>query len=584
MAEPHLILCGDATLTSSDPIWLTATTHRLQLGREVQLKWPRFRRQLNHLEAVTTDLVHLAAYVYVADQMISRGGENEVEYGQKFVRHLRFEVPVRQIEQWQSVADDLARLLGFLTDDRYEFGFRYRPAHPDIARSIFADVDDQNDWEEVMMFSGGLDSTAGAVQEALNSRRRVVLASHRSTNRAIWQPIVDSLRQLAVDRAPIQVTLGLHKSGPLTRNSLQRPRSFVFAALGVVIARDLGLRRVRFYENGITSLNLPTSPQVIGGNASRTTHPRALAEMARLFSRLFDCPFEVDNPFQWRTKASIIRAMLQTQAANLIAETNSCAHAWRQSSLQPMCGECSQCLDRRLTCLAAGANDQHDPPQRYRRDVLIAGRNDCSLILAERLIGATRVARSMDVDRMFQHWPELVDVVSHTGVDRPMAMERCHQLVQQHAQELHDVLAREVSRRGSELVDGLIDVTSLLAIAASPRRPVETVVSGAAPSGQLEMVADQFLVRYRGRQLHLGNTREFRVLQLLILAKGNLVDNRKILDEVWSNQSVGKNALQRVAGRLRKRFREAGWDDLIIDGSTSGHYRVSFGSHQITAA
>ena len=38
----------------------------------------------------------------------------------------------------------------------------------------------------------------------------------------------------------------------------------------------LGLNRVHFYENGIISLNLPVCAQVVGGRATRTTHPRVM--------------------------------------------------------------------------------------------------------------------------------------------------------------------------------------------------------------------------------------------------------------------------------------------------------------------
>ena len=56
----------------------------------------------------------------------------------------------------------------------------------------------------------------------------------------------------------------------------------------------------------MTSLNLPVSPQVLGGRASRTTHPKVLDAFERLFRELFQPEFVVDNPFQWMTKADVL--------------------------------------------------------------------------------------------------------------------------------------------------------------------------------------------------------------------------------------------------------------------------------------
>ena len=73
----------------------------------------------------------------------------------------------------------------------------------------------------------------------------------------------------------------MNKDKALGREYTQRTRSFLFAALGVTFARMSGLDRLRFYENGVVSLNLPPSPQVVGARASRTTHPRVLGGFTR---------------------------------------------------------------------------------------------------------------------------------------------------------------------------------------------------------------------------------------------------------------------------------------------------------------
>jgi hypothetical protein len=43
--------------------------------------------------------------------------------------------------------------------------------------------------------------------------------------------------------------------------------------LAAVTARLFGLDRIKFFENGVLSLNLPPLAQVVGTQATRTTHP-----------------------------------------------------------------------------------------------------------------------------------------------------------------------------------------------------------------------------------------------------------------------------------------------------------------------
>jgi hypothetical protein len=67
--------------------------------------------------------------------------------------------------------------------------------------------------------------------------------------------------------------------------------SFLYAALACVVARLFGKTRIRFFENGVVSINLPISEQVVGARATRTTHPVVLER----FRRFFGEPIEVDQ-------------------------------------------------------------------------------------------------------------------------------------------------------------------------------------------------------------------------------------------------------------------------------------------------
>src|SRR6185437_2244728 len=115
--------------------------------------------------------------------------------------------------------------------------------------------------EDVVLFSGGLDSLAGAVKESVIDKRRVLLVNHRTTEKVTprHQHLLQTLLTHASGREPMHIPVRINKVKGLSREYTQRSRSFVFASLGATIATMIGLNRIRFYENGVVSLNLPPS-------------------------------------------------------------------------------------------------------------------------------------------------------------------------------------------------------------------------------------------------------------------------------------------------------------------------------------
>jgi len=99
----------------------------------------------------------------------------------------------------------------------------------------------------------------------------------------------------------------------------QRTRTFLFSAIGCVVAEMMGCARIRFFENGLMSFNLPIAPQIVGSRATRSTHPRALRQMTDFANHILGHPFEVANPFVWRTKAEVVRLLAQHGQTDLIA-------------------------------------------------------------------------------------------------------------------------------------------------------------------------------------------------------------------------------------------------------------------------
>ena len=95
----------------------------------------------------------------------------------------------------------------------------------------------------------------------------------------------------------------------------QRSRSFLLAALATVAAFMEQSDRILFYENGIMSINLPIATQVVGTRAFRSTHPRSLMLLQKLARSIQGRDVTIDNPFLWRTKIEIVRALKTAKTA-----------------------------------------------------------------------------------------------------------------------------------------------------------------------------------------------------------------------------------------------------------------------------
>lgn len=250
------IACGENAATTSDlkqgfvalKIWESDADENIKLCIE-DIHQPLY----TDIPSQFHDLIEIAAYVYSADQLIFRTHQDTDTFGGSWRRNLNFKIPVREPAVWNhpEVRDCLINTLNFLSDDNYEFDFT--PAMEPRGFQGYLELDDNVHetvpTEQVVMFSGGLDSLAGAIDEILLQKRKVTLVSHKSTPKN--NGILRSLRRSLSEHAESHLTpefLGIrasvkHKS---SREHTQRTRSFLFASLGATIAKMLRLDSVRF--------------------------------------------------------------------------------------------------------------------------------------------------------------------------------------------------------------------------------------------------------------------------------------------------------------------------------------------------
>jgi hypothetical protein len=171
----------------------------------------------------------------------------------------------------------------------------------------------------------------------------------------------------------VPVWINIRKN--MGKEATQRTRSFLFAALGTVVAHSIKAGVVRFFENGVVSLNLPVADEALRSRASRTTHPKTLYLLQRLCTAIANRNLAIDNPYFYKTKTEVVDVLSRLGVPELITQTCSCAHSMFKPSTQWHCGTCSQCIDRRFAVLAAGLQ-QYDPTSDYQVDVFVGPRKD----------------------------------------------------------------------------------------------------------------------------------------------------------------------------------------------------------------
>lgn len=479
MAKPnHIIVCGGAPAPRGVP---PDQIVRLDLGGDepsVDLEIADISRRLSSdVPDVLTDLIEIASYVYCADQAVTRGGEGVLAFGAHWRRNFIFHIPVRMPSMWSSlsVLDVLQKTLAILSEDTYEFHFAQRTNAVPMQQYLKLGEGDSSteELDEVLLFSGGVDSLGGAVQEAVLGKRRVALVSHRSNSKVFsrQKQLIGGLHTICKQNPPVHVPVWVHQSGSDGREYTQRSRTFLYASLAAAVAHVFGLKHIRFYENGVVGLNLPISEQVVGARATRTTHPQVLDGFARLFSNLINQPFTVENPFLWVTKTEVVNLIGDAGCSHLIEQSVSCMHTHEQTKEQPHCGRCSQCISRKFATLAS-RYPLSDPDTLYKADLLTAERfkgdhpKAGDLTLVESFIRTATTIGSMNDFQIIEHYGEISRVLRHV---RPLSAdqvaEKVIQLYRRHSSDVTKVMDEAFRAHVSDIREEKLPATCAILLA-----------------------------------------------------------------------------------------------------------------------
>jgi len=464
----YAFICGGATapdLSSADQVL------RLDVAgpdQNVNLRLTDANRALvSTLPDLLIDLLELAAYVYCADQRARRGTERLSMAGAAWRRKLHFVIPVRRRDIWESadVREQLEAMLGYLSDDIYvmEFVDSHAPVEQAQTYFEFAESGEGFQADDVVLFSGGLDSLSGAV-ESLVGGRRLVLVGHHSAPKVVnvQTELVQELRQKGFASRLFHVTVNVTNAGINPVEPTQRTRSFLFASLAFVLARMFGRDGFTFYENGVVSLNLPIAADVLGARATRTTHPKVIRGFEQFFSALVNRDISIKTPFLWLTRKEVIERLEATGHGNLLAKSVSCVHPIVWTTEIRHCGTCSQCIDRRFAVLAAGAG-HHDVQGGYRVDLLTGDRQHEAIDPSVAYVKFARTIQRLHRDQFQEEFPQISAALHCVpGLSASEVLDRAWTLHRRHADGVLAVISDAMRRHSYDVVYGKLPSTSLL--------------------------------------------------------------------------------------------------------------------------
>lgn len=262
-------------------------------------------------------------------------------------------IAVNDAEFWNSLRDELASMLQFLTTDLWSFEFvegGYHPAPPSNHMTQKGDC--------VTLLSGGLDSLVGAIDLAAEGHSPVTV-SHIARGDQDRQAKFPKL----IGGGLNSILLGHGGKVPNGETpASQRSRSIVFISYAVLVGTCLESwsktesTKCFVSENGFISLNPPLTVLRIGSLSTRTTHPTYFRRLQSIFNRA-GFNLEIDNRYSFKTKGEMLIGSQDQALLKQLAHTSTSCGRFLHYNYKH-CGRCVPCLVRRSAFLRWGEDDQ----------------------------------------------------------------------------------------------------------------------------------------------------------------------------------------------------------------------------------
>ncbi len=299
------------------------------------------------------DYLTLALAVTAADTFVKR--ETAAD---GWSRKIELKLSLYKPASWIAQKNNIEKLLHFLSGDLWKLKITDGGCPPPIpySRKSRYRLTDLEKLDCVCLFSGGVDSTVGAL-DLLRNGRKPLLVSHAYTHDKSLQDAIAGELKGKISRLSINAYPRPPQLQKGSTDISMRTRSFNFFALGVIggcaLSKINKLKQVELFvpENGFISLNAPLTSRRTGSLSTKTTHPYYVQSVQSLFEAT-KINVTMVNPYQFKTKGEMLKECAdQKTLREVVQGTVSCSN-WKRKGKQ--CGRCVPCIIRRAAFASMG--------------------------------------------------------------------------------------------------------------------------------------------------------------------------------------------------------------------------------------
>lgn len=323
--------------------------------------WNNFHKMKSWYNEKSLDLLYISLAIFAADRIIRRddGYDN-------WSRNIKIYIPVLNLKVWNDNRKLLEEMLNFLSGDTWDFEFRKRSltlieiSHKEKMEKSKEKIED---YDQICMFSGGLDSFIGAINLLETGKKNIMFVSHYGGGKGTKE-YQDILKEKIIEKYDLKIS-NFNQFFAKVVNGVEdttRTRSFMFFSHAIALATMLNKKvDIIIPENGFISLNIPSTLSRIGTSSTRTTHPYYLKLLQQLLDNL-QLEIKLKNPYQFYTKGEMIENCKNIKfLEENISNTMSCSHPdsgrMQGEKTTKHCGYCLPCVIRQASIKKAGITD-----------------------------------------------------------------------------------------------------------------------------------------------------------------------------------------------------------------------------------
>jgi hypothetical protein len=330
----------------------------------------RFTRKKS---GISFDVFLIGCYVYGIDVLLPRK-EFSVN---GWSRDIEVEIPVESPEIFNEGKDDLMHLLSFLTGDNWEISFKKRETallYIIGPRGKVYTHGYRKSFKIVSLFSGGLDSLIGVIDQLSSSNDKLVLVSHYDASFKGPKSDQNKIKEILNPKFPnryhlLQTRVDLSgkdtNGNDIEYETTLRGRSFLFLCQAIFVAHSIEEEIVVLIpENGTISLNHPLTPSRRSSCSTRTAHPYYISKVGDFVSKLGLNHF-IRNNYEMKTKGEMVEEC-KDRGTLLATYKSSCSCAKRgtRKDIRDLttgtnhCGICMPCIYRRVALNKIGIDNE----------------------------------------------------------------------------------------------------------------------------------------------------------------------------------------------------------------------------------